>query len=291
MNIFKKYINPILKKKKRKIKRKINFSFELFPSSKLILKKNFISSINKINSLNPTFISVTHRSNNKKKNNTYNFIKTIKNYINSQLVPHITCINNTREELKNIIKKYLNKKIKHVIALRGDSLKLNKKYKIYAIDLIILLKKISDFYISVAAYPEVHPEAKSERFDLINLKNKFDAGADQAITQFFFDIETFLRFRDKCSGIGIKKKIIPGILLINNFNQVYKFCLFSNIYLPKWIKNLYLKSNNFKDNTIGLNIAINMIKSLYKEGVYDFHIYTLNKLNFSYSVCNAINLN
>ncbi|NIG99164.1 MAG: 5,10-methylenetetrahydrofolate reductase [Buchnera aphidicola (Periphyllus acericola)] len=286
-------INRVKKKITKKNKKKINFSFELFPPSKLLFEKKFFSFIKKINKLNPTFISITHGANNGNRNNTYNFIKIIRKIVDVELVPHMTCINNTRHSLKKNAKMYCTEKINHIIALRGDNFKKNTIYKMYAIDLIILLKKISNFFISVAAYPEVHPEAKSAQFDLLHLKKKFDYGANQAITQFFFDIENFLRFRDKCFGIGIKKKIIPGILPIYDFNQVYKFCLLSNIYIPNWLKNLYIKYNYnsiHQNKSIGLDLAVNMIESLYKEGIHDFHIYTLNKLDFSYSICKNINL-
>ncbi|CAL4317962.1 5,10-methylenetetrahydrofolate reductase [Buchnera aphidicola (Periphyllus testudinaceus)] len=291
MKVCKKEIDCIIKKKKNNFN-KINFSFEVFFSSKINFEKNFLFFINKLSMLNTNFISIVHSSNDRNTKNMYNFINIIKNYTNIELAPYMTCINFKNKELKKISIKYKKKKIKHIIALCGDSIYKNTKFHFNAINLIVLLKEISNFYISVLAYPEVHPEAKSSQYDLINLKNKLDSGADQAITQFFFDIENFLRFRDRCSGIGIKKKIIPGILPIQDFNQVYKFCLISNIYVPKWLKNLYLRSNNLyqKNDLIGFKIAVNMIKELYKEGIRDFHIYTLNKLDFSYSICNSINL-
>lgn len=264
------FLNQLIKIKN------INLSFELFPPSEKKKDKNFWNELKKINLLNPKFISVTYGANNGNKTRTYNFIKELKSNIKTELAPHMICVNESRKELKKIAQKYLNNGIKNIVALRGDYLNKNKKPKMYAKDLVILLNKISNFNISVAAYPEIHPEAKSIQFDLINLKKKLDCGANQAITQFFFDIENFLRFRDKCAGIGIKQKIIPGILPIYDFNQVYKFCLFSKIFVPKWLKNLYLNSDKtFKnDHLIGIDIAINMIQTLYKEGICDFHIYT-----------------
>ncbi|NIH16768.1 MAG: 5,10-methylenetetrahydrofolate reductase [Buchnera aphidicola (Periphyllus lyropictus)] len=292
MNLLKKNFN--FKKNvfnnKNIFNKKINLSFEFFPPSKNKINKSFWIKIKKLSLFNPKFISVTYGENNGNRLKTYNFVNQIRYYTNLDSVPHMTCVYENKTELKKTALKYLNLGIKHIIALRGDYLEKSKKPNLYALDLVVLLKKIANFDISVAAYPEVHPEAKSAKFDLLNLKKKIDSGASQAITQFFFDIENFLRFRDKCSGIGINAKIIPGILPIYNFNQVYKFCLVSNIYVPEWLKSLYLKSNqnNKEKRLISMNISINMINELYKEGVYDFHLYTLNKLNFIFSLCNIL---
>ncbi|WP_367675344.1 methylenetetrahydrofolate reductase [Buchnera aphidicola] len=269
----------------------INLSFEFFPPLDSSKNEKFWKEIKRLSTLHSKFMSVTYGANNGNKTRTYNFVKELKLYTNIESAPHITCVHENPRDLKNLILKYLNLGVKNIVALRGDYLNKNKEPQMYACDLVILLKKIADFNISVAAYPEVHPEAKNSQFDLMNLKKKIDAGANQAITQFFFDIENFLRFRDKCVGLGIKEKIIPGILPIYDFNQVYKFCLISNIFVPIWLKKLYLKSDNTvnKNYIIGRNIAINMIHTLYKEGIRDFHIYTLNKLDFINSI--FVNLN
>lgn len=269
------------------ILKKINLSFEFFPPSKINLNQLFWNSIKKLSSLNPIFMSVTYGANNGNKDNTYNFVKKLKNYTKINSVPHMTCVHENKSQLTEIALKYWNNDIKHILALRGDYPNKDTKINMYAKDLVILLRKIADFKISVAAYPEIHPESKSLQNDLMYLKDKIESGAHQAITQFFFDIDNFLRFRDRCLGVGIKAKIIPGILPIKDFNQVYKFCLLSNIYVPSWIKNLYLKSNQSLEekNKIGHKLAINMIQSLYQEEVYDFHLYTLNKSDFIYSIC------
>ncbi|WII23717.1 methylenetetrahydrofolate reductase [Buchnera aphidicola] len=264
----------------------INLSFEFFPPLDIHKDKKFWNEIKKITYLQPKFMSVTYGANNGNKTRTFNFVQELKLYTKINIAPHMICVNEEIKTLKKLAMKYFRNDIKDIVALRGDCINKKNNAKIYARDLVILLKKIEDFNIFVAAYPEVHPEAKSFQFDLMNLKNKMDSGANQAITQFFFDIENFLRFRDKCVGIGIKKKIIPGILPIYDFNQVYKFCLISNIFVPTWLKKLYFNSDDSikNDSCIGKDLAINMINTLYKEGVYDFHIYTLNKLNFINSI-------
>ncbi|EDT3314694.1 5,10-methylenetetrahydrofolate reductase, partial [Salmonella enterica subsp. enterica serovar Worthington] len=132
------------------------------------------------------------------------------------------CIDATRDELRTIARDYWNNGIRHIVALRGDLPPGSGKPEMYAADLVGLLKEVADFDISVAAYPEVHPEAKSAQADLLNLKRKVDAGANRAITQFFFDVESYLRFRDRCVSAGIDVEIIPGILPVSNFKQAKK---------------------------------------------------------------------
>lgn len=287
MNLLKKKFLNYKNENFSSILKKIKLSFEFFPPSVLNLNDLFWNSIIQLSSFNPCFMSVTYGANNGNKSRTYNFVKQLKKYTKINSVPHMTCVHENKVQLKEIALKYWNSGIKHIIALRGDHPNKNIDVKMYAKDLVLLLRKIADFKISVAAYPEIHPEAKSLQSDLMYLKDKIESGAHQAITQFFFDIDNFLRFKDRCLGVGIKAKIIPGILPIKDFSQVYKFCLISNIYVPDWIKNLYLKSNQTlkEKSKIGHKLAISMIQSLYQEGVHDFHLYTLNKLDFIYSIC------
>ncbi|MDE5285781.1 MAG: methylenetetrahydrofolate reductase, partial [Buchnera aphidicola] len=133
---------------------------------------------------------------------------------------HLTCVNTSPSELQSIAEKYWCNGIKSIVALRGDAPEKCYKHKMYALDLVLLLKKIADFDISVAAYPELHPESPSMNVEIINLKKKIDAGANRAITQFFFDVDCYLRFRDKCLKNNIYVDIIPGILPIYNFQQL-----------------------------------------------------------------------
>ncbi|KAA9621909.1 5,10-methylenetetrahydrofolate reductase, partial [Escherichia coli] len=138
---------------------------------------------------------------------THSVIKGIKERTGLEAAPHLTCIDATRDELRTIARDYWNNGIRHIVALRGDLPPGSGKPEMYAADLVGLLKEVADFDISVAAYPEVHPEAKSAKADLLNLKRKVDAGANRAITQFFFDVESYLRFRDRCVSAGIDVEI------------------------------------------------------------------------------------
>lgn len=174
--------------------------------------------------------------------------------------------------------------------MRGDEPTGYAKKPFYASDLVKLLKEVADFEISVAAYPEVHPEAKSAQSDLLYLKQKIDAGASRAITQFFFDIDSYLRFRDRCATVGIDVEIVPGMLPVSNFKQLEKMAKITNVKIPSWMAKMYqgLDDDQTTRNLVGASIAMDMVKILSKEGVKDFHFYTLNRSELSYAICHTL---
>ena len=176
--------------------------------------------------------------------------------------------------------------------MRGDEPKGYEKKSFYAADLVELLRSVADFDISVAAYPEVHPEAKSAQADLINLKRKIDAGANHVITQFFFDIDNYLRFRDRCASIGIDAEIVPGILPVTNFKQLQKMASFTNVKIPAWLTKAYegLDDDPTTRNLVAASIAMEMVKILSREGVNDFHFYTLNRSELTYAICHTLGI-
>ncbi|AAO26786.1 5,10-methylenetetrahydrofolate reductase [Buchnera aphidicola str. Bp (Baizongia pistaciae)] len=270
---------------------KVNISFEFFPPNNILSEKNLWQVIDKLKLLTPKFFSVTHGTNSKiRATCTSNIVKKIKKYTGIETVPHLTCINSTEEELKVIAKTYWDSGIRHILALRGDIFNTNCKPKIYAVDLIKLLKSIANFEISVAAYPEVHPEAVNAKYDIINLKRKVEAGATRAITQFFFNIDCFLRFRDLCVKNNITIDIVPGIFPISNFKQLLKFSSVSNVSIPKWLCCMFHGLDNDLNTSriIGSSIAIDMVKVLYSEGIRSFHFYTLNKSEISFAICKIL---
>ena len=163
----------------------------------------------------------------------------------------------------------------------------SKKLKMYASDLVVLLKEVANFNISVAAYPETHPEAESPQQDLDNLKRKIDAGANRAITQFFFNVDNYLRFRDRCYKHGIKNEIIPGIFPIFNFKQLKSFATMTNVHVPQWMHNMFdgLDQDMETQKMIGASIAMDMVRLLYQEGIKNFHFYTLNRSDIVYAIC------
>ena len=269
---------------------RINVSFEFFPPRTSEMEQTLWHSIDRLSSLKPKFVSVTYGANSGERDRTHSIIKGIKDRTGLEAVPHLTCIDATRNELRAIAQDYWNNGIRHIVALRGDLPPNGGKPEMYAADLVALLKEVADFDISVAAYPEVHPEAKSAQADLLNLKRKVDAGASRAITQFFFDVESYLRFRDRCAATGIDVEIIPGILPVSNFKQAKKFADMTNVRIPAWMSQMF---NGLDDDAetrklVGANIAMDMVKILSREGVKDFHFYTLNRAEMSYAICHTL---
>ena len=269
---------------------RINVSFEFFPPRTSEMEQTLWHSIDRLSSLKPKFVSVTYGANSGERDRTHSIIKGIKDRTGLEAAPHLTCIDATPDELRTIARDYWENGIRHIVALRGDLPPGSGKPEMYAADLVGLLKEVADFDISVAAYPEVHPEAKSAQADLLNLKRKIDAGANRAITQFFFDVESYLRFRDRCAATGIDVEIIPGILPVSNFKQANKFADMTNVRIPAWMAQMFsgLDDDAETRKLVGANIAMDMVKILSREGVKDFHFYTLNRAEMSYAICHTL---
>ncbi|OKW11199.1 methylenetetrahydrofolate reductase [NAD(P)H] [Escherichia coli] len=268
----------------------INVSFEFFPPRTSEMEQTLWNSIDRLSSLKPKFVSVTYGANSGERDRTHSIIKGIKDRTGLEAAPHLTCIDATPDELRTIARDYWNNGIRHIVALRGDLPPGSGKPEMYASDLVTLLKEVADFDISVAAYPEVHPEAKSAQADLLNLKRKVDAGANRAITQFFFDVESYLRFRDRCVSAGIDVGIFSGILPGSNFKQEKKFADMTNVRIPAWMAQMFdgLDDDAETRKLVGANIAMDMVKILSREGVKDFHFYTLNRAEMSYAICHTL---
>ena len=268
----------------------INVSFEFFPPRTSEMEQTLWNSIDRLSNLKPKFVSVTYGANSGERDRTHSIIKGIKDRTGLEAAPHLTCIDATPDELRTIARDYWNNGIRHIVALRGDLPPGSGKPEMYASDLVTLLKEVADFDISVAAYPEVHPEAKSAQADLLNLKRKVDAGSNRAITQFFFDVESYLRFRDRCVSAGIDVEIIPGILPVSNFKQAKKFADMTNVRIPAWMAQMFdgLDDDAETRKLVGANIAMDMVKILSREGVKDFHFYTLNRAEMSYAICHTL---
>ncbi|ANS45362.1 methylenetetrahydrofolate reductase [Serratia inhibens] len=268
----------------------INVSFEFFPPRTSEMEDTLWQSIDRLSSLKPKFVSVTYGANSGERDRTHSIIKGIKDRTGLDAAPHLTCIDASPAQLREIATDYWNSGIRHIVALRGDLPPGGGKPDMYATDLVRLLKEVGDFDISVAAYPEVHPEAKSPQADLINLKRKIDAGANRAITQFFFDVESYLRFRDRCVATGIDVEIVPGILPVSNFKQLQRFATMTNVRVPSWMTSMFegLDDDAETRKMVGANIAMDMVKILSREGVKDFHFYTLNRAEMSYAICHTL---
>ena len=271
--------------------RDISVSFEFFPPKTETMEQTLWKSVERLAPLNPSFMSVTYGANSGERDRTHDVVKRIQTETGVQTAPHLTCIDATKEELIAIAKDYWANGIRRIVALRGDLPPGSDTPTSYASDLVALLKEVEDFDISVAAYPEVHPDAPNSQFDLLNLKRKCEAGADQAITQFFFDADTYLRFRDRSAAAGIDLDIVPGILPVTNYKTLVKFAGMTNVHVPNWLHKMYEgleDDDQVSRNLIGANIAMDLVKVLAKEGVRDFHFYTLNRCELSYAICHML---
>jgi methylenetetrahydrofolate reductase (NADPH) len=210
--------------------------------------------------------------------------------------PHLTCIGADRGEIDDIAREYWDMGIRHLVALRGDPPPDAAGYEPhlngypYAADLVAGLRKVADFDISVAAYPEVHPEATNALADLDNLRRKLDAGATRAITQFFFDVDKFLRFRDLCAAAGIESSIVPGILPITRFPQLQRFAEQCGASVPEWLSQRFagLEDDAETRQMIAASLAIEQVRKLQAEGISEFHFYTLNRSELTFAICHAL---
>jgi methylenetetrahydrofolate reductase (NADPH) len=269
----------------------INVSFEFFPPKTETMEKTLWKSVERLAPLKPAYMSVTYGANSGERDRTHEIVKRIQAETGIQAAPHLTCVDATKEELIQIAKDYWASGIRKIVALRGDLPPGSEKPQSYASDLVALLKSVADFDIAVAAYPEKHPEAPNSQFDLLNLKRKADAGATEAISQFFFDAEVFLRFRDRAAAAGIDLDIIPGILPVTNYQTLQRFAGFTNVHVPQWLHKMYDgldHDDQTTRNLMGASIAMDMVKVLAKEGVRNFHFYTLNRSELSYAICHML---
>lgn len=269
----------------------IQVSFEFFPPKTETMQQTLWNSIERLAPLNPKFMSVTYGANSGERDRTHEVVKRIQNVKGINAAPHLTCVDATKEELEQIARDYWDSGIRRIVALRGDLPEGSTEHRSYAVDLVKLLKGVADFDVSVAAYPETHPEAPNSQFDLLNLKRKAEAGASQAITQFFFDAEVFLRFRDRAAAAGIDIDIVPGILPVTNYKTLLRFAGFTNVHVPNWLHHMFEgldDDDQTTRNLLGASIAMDTVKVLAKEGVKDFHFYTLNRSELSYAICHML---
>ena len=224
---------------------KVDVSFEFFPPHNEQMEEVLWRSIERLAPLGPRFLSVTYGADGSTRERTHAAVARIVSETKLTAAPHLTCIGASRGEIDDVARAYWDMGIRHLVALRGDAPPDSGDYiphpdgYAYAADLVAGLKNVGDFDISVAAYPEVHPEAPNPIFDLDNLKRKLDAGASRAITQFFFDVDVFLRFRDLAAAAGIESVIVPGILPITRFPQLERFAERCGASVPEWLRERF----------------------------------------------------
>jgi len=276
--------------------RSINVSFEFFPPNTVEMEKTLWNSIRHLGVLEPSFVSVTYGADGSTRKRTHAAVARIQSETDLTAAPHLTCIGARRGEIDDIARRYWDMGVRHLVALRGDPPKSAQSYVphkdgyAYASSLVYGLKRVADFEISVAAYPEVHPEAENAEADVDNLKRKLDAGASRAITQFFFDIESYFRFRDRCAAAGIDSPIVPGVLPITRFPQLTRFAEQCGATVPEWLEDRFdgLEDDSETRKLIAASVAIEHVALLRAEGVREFHFYTLNRSELAFAICHAI---
>jgi methylenetetrahydrofolate reductase (NADPH) len=274
----------------------ISVSFEFFPPGDADMEATLWKSVERLAPLAPRFVSVTYGADGSTRERTHKVITRMQRETTLTGAPHLTCVDAPRGEVLDIARRYWDQGIRHLVALRGDPARGDTQYVphpqgfAYASDLVAGLKSVANFDISVAAYPEVHPEAASPRADLDNLKRKIDAGASRAITQFFYDVNKFLRFRDLCEWAHIDVPIVPGILPVTRFPQVLRFAARCGATIPEWLQDRFhgLDDDAETRRLIAASVAIEQVRALAKEGVREFHFYTLNRSELTYAICHAL---
>lgn len=279
-----------------KLRGRPTVSFEFFPPKDEAMEQTLWDSVQRLAPLQPRFVSVTYGADGSTRARTHNIVTKVQKNTALTAAPHLTCIGAPREEILDIARDYWANGIRHIVALRGDPPQGTTKYVPhpegfpYAVDLVKGLKSVANFEISVATYPEPHPESPSADFELTNLKSKIDAGADRAITQFFFDTDLFLRFRDKCAAAGIDASIVPGILPITRFPQMIRMAQRCGASVPDWMVHRFdgLDEDPDTRRLIAASVAIEQVQELQKHGVEEFHFYTLNRAELSYAICHAL---
>ena len=273
-------------------------SFEFFPPKDEQMEQTLWESVQRLTPLQPRFVSVTYGADGSTRTRTHNIVTRIQQSTSLTAAPHLTCVGAPREEILDIARNYWQHGIRHIVALRGDPPQGGGQYAphpqgyAYAVDLVRGLRSVGDFEISVATYPEPHPEAPHAAFELDNLKSKLDAGAARAITQFFFDPEVFLRFRDSCAAAGVKASIVPGILPITRFPQMIRMAQRCGASVPDALVHRFAGLDDDPDTRrlIAAAVAIEQVQALQQHGVDEFHFYTLNRSELTYAICHALNV-
>ena len=277
-----------------------SLSFEFFPPKTEAMEESLWRAIQRLALLRPDFVSVTYGAGGSTRERTHATVARL--LAETDLVPasHLTCVNASRDELDAVARSYWDIGVRHIVALRGDApgdtpgslgpYTPRADGYAYASDLVAGLRRIADFEISVAAYPERHPESTSLQADLDNLKRKIDAGATRAITQFFFEADTYCRFLENARKAGITVPIVPGILPVTNFAQVVKFSAMCGASVPAWLARLFdgLDADQETRRMVAAVVAAEQVRRLQAAGVDEFHFYTLNRPDLVYAIAHIL---
>jgi len=273
-------------------------SFEFFPPGTPEMEKKLWQALERLAPLSPRFVSVTYGAGGSTRQRTHDTVVAIQQRLNLRPAAHLTCVGASREDIDAVARHYWQAGVRHIVALRGDPAEGEGLFKPHpegyanAAELVAGLKRVADFEISVAAHPEVHPEALSPQADLDNLKRKWEAGATRAITQYFFDVEVFLRFRDRLAANRIDLPVIPGILPVTNFEQVKKFSGRCGATVPRWLADFFegIDDDPETRKLVAAHVTGEQCRMLQDEGVREFHFYTLNRPELSRAICRLLGI-
>jgi len=274
----------------------IQVSFEFFPPKTEKMERTLWESIKTLEPLQPRFVSVTYGAGGSTRERTHATVERILHETPLTPAAHLTCVAASRDEIDAIARDYWQLGVRNIVALRGDPPEAGTAYQphpdgyVNAAELVAGLKRVAPFDISIAAYPECHPDSASRQADIDNLKRKVDAGADRAITQFFFSPDCFFRFRDDAAAAGIQVEIVPGILPVSNVATTRRFAATCGATIPQWLDDLFegLDDLPAARQLIAATVAAELCGQLYAGGVRHFHFYTLNRAELSYAICHLL---
>ncbi|MBX2805247.1 MAG: methylenetetrahydrofolate reductase [NAD(P)H] [Hyphomicrobiales bacterium] len=279
--------------------RDIKISFEFFPPKTAKMENNLWSAIEKLAPLQPSFVSVTYGAGGSTRERTHATVARIVNETDLLPAAHLTCVAASRDEVNTVIRSYRDAGVRHIVALRGDAQEgAGTPYVPHpdgyrnACDLTAGIREIGDFEISVAAYPEKHPDSVSVEADIDNLKAKIDTGATRAITQFFFDNDHYFRFVDRVRAAGVSAPIVPGIIPIHSFPQVARFAKQCGATIPAAIAERFdgLENDTETSHLLAAVVAAEQVMGLAEQGIDDFHFYTLNRANLVFAMCRCLGI-
>lgn len=274
----------------------VSVSFEFFPPGTPRAEETLWKCIERLAPVGPRFVSVTYGAGGTTRERTHNTVRRILEETDLTPAAHLTCVSATRDEVLDVVRQYKETGVRHLVALRGDPPEGEAAWAPHgngfanALELVEGIRSVGDFDISVAAYPETHPDAHSAKDELDYLKRKIDAGATRAITQFFFDNDAYLRFVDRARNAGITVPIVPGILPVTNFARVKEFAGRCNTSIPARFAELFegLDDDPETRKLVAATVAAEQCQTLQKHGVRDFHFYTLNRAELARSICHIL---
>lgn len=272
-------------------------SFEFFPPKTEALEIQLWDAIRKLEPLQPNFVSVTYGAGGTTRDRTHKTVARIVEETTLKPAAHLTCVGASKADVNEVLRDYWSAGVRHVVALRGDppagvASKFEPHAEGYknAAELVEGARKVGDFEISVAVHPERHPDSASWPHELDNFKRKLDAGAGRGISQFFFDPDVFLAFRDRVAAAGIAAPVVPGIMPVSNFKGVAKMAAGCGASVPAWLSRLFegLDDDPETRKLVAAAATAELCARLAAEGVEDFHFYTLNRAELTLAICRVL---